>query len=166
MATNDFLLQMTGREAGPLVQFLKYAIGGGLATLAHIAVFHLAAWKLLPALQPQDWAVRWFGLSVRDMDDRVRSRRSMIDNLIAFLLSNLVAYFINIAWVFSPGRHGILVEIGLFYLVSGASIVIGTAGMGWLIRRFGMRTTFAFGANLVAALLINYAMRKYVIFKG
>jgi hypothetical protein len=29
-----------------------------------------------------------------------------------------------------------------------------------------MQTTYAFGANLVSALLINYAMRKYVIFKG
>jgi hypothetical protein len=29
-----------------------------------------------------------------------------------------------------------------------------------------MQTTYAFGANLVSSLLINFTMRKYVIFKG
>ena len=90
----------------------------------------------------------------------------MIDNGIAFIFSNLVAYVINIYWVFEPGRHAWYVQISLFYLVSGVSVVIGTALMGWLIRRFGMATTYAFLANLVSALLINYAMRKFVIFNG
>ena len=58
------------------------------------------------------------------------------------------------------------IEVLLFYLASGISVVFGTALMGWLIKRFDMRTTFAFGANLVTALLINYAARKYGIFKG
>jgi hypothetical protein len=38
--------------------------------------------------------------------------------------------------------------------------------MGFLIRRFGMLTTYAFGANILAALLINYVMRKFFIFNG
>ena len=59
-----------------------------------------------------------------------------------------------------------MIEIGLFYLVSGAAIVMGTALMGLLIRRFGMLTTYAFGANILAALMINYAMRKFFIFNG
>ena len=90
----------------------------------------------------------------------------MVDNGVAFLFSNFVAYLLNVPWVFEPGRHHGLIEIGLFYLVSGVSVVVGTALMGWLIRRFGMRTTYAFAANLVTALLINFAMRKFVIFKG
>jgi putative flippase GtrA len=57
-------------------------------------------------------------------------------------------------------------ELGFFYAVSGVSIAIGTWLMGELIRRRGWRTTFAFGANLVTALLINYAMRKFVIFRA
>ena len=64
------------------------------------------------------------------------------------------------------GRYHWIVEITLFYLVSGVSIVIGTGIMGFLIRRFGMLTTYAFGANILAALLINYAMRKFFIFNG
>jgi putative flippase GtrA len=162
----DIIRQFAGRDAGPVIQFLKYGVSGAIATGTHIVIFHLCAWKLFPALQEKDWAVKLFKLPVVEIDDRRRSRNSMIDNLAAFLLSNLVAYLLNIWWVFEPGRHHFLIEIGLFYLVSGISIVIGTSLMGFLIRRFGMRTTFAFGANLVTALLINFAMRKFVIFKG
>jgi putative flippase GtrA len=90
----------------------------------------------------------------------------MLSNVVAFVISNLVAYIINIYWVFVPGRYHWLMEIVLFYLVSGAALVIGTAMMGFLIRRFGMLTTYAFGSNIFAALMINYAMRKYFIFKG
>ncbi len=90
----------------------------------------------------------------------------MIGNGLAYIFSNLVAYLINIYWVFVPGRHHWIVEIILFYLVSGVAIAIGTATMGFLIRRFGMLTTYAFGSNLVAALMINYAMRKFFIFNG
>jgi len=54
----------------------------------------------------------------------------------------------------------------VFYLVSGVAIVIGTGLMGFLIRRFGILTTYAFGANVFAALMINYIMRKFFIFKS
>jgi putative flippase GtrA len=126
--------------------------------------FHLAAWKLFFALQANDWFVRLLKLPIREVDDTTRSRNSMKANGMAFVISNLVAYLINIYWVFVPGRHHWIVEILLFYLVSGVAIVIGTALMGFLIRRFGMLTTYAFGANIFAALMINYAMRKFFIF--
>lgn len=153
-------------ESGNLLQFIKYAISGCVATSTHILVFHLAAWKLFFALQANDWFVKVFKLPIQPLDDATRSRNSMKANAAAFVISNLVAYVINIYWVFIPGRHHWFVEIGLFYLVSGAAIVIGTAVMGLLIRRFGILTTYAFGANIVAAFMINYAMRKYFIFNG
>jgi len=107
-----------------------------------------------------------FNLPIRELDDSTRSRNSMKGNGVAFIVSNLVAYLLNIYWVFVPGRYYWMIEIGLFYLVSGAAIVMGTALMGLLIRRFGMLTTYAFGANILAALMINYAMRKFFIFNG
>ena len=103
---------------------------------------------------------------MQKLDDATRSRNSMKANAVAFVISNLVAYFINIYWVFVPGRYHWIVEISMFYLVSGVAIVIGTGTMGFLIRRFGMLTTYAFSANILAALLINYAMRKFFIFNG
>jgi predicted MFS family arabinose efflux permease len=129
-------------------------------------VFHLVAWKIFFALQADDWFVRLFNLPVQQLDDSSRSRNSMKGNGVAFVISNLVAYLINIYWVFVPGRYHWILEIGLFYLVSGVAIVIGTALMGFLIRRFGMLTTYAFGSNIFAALMINYAMRKFFIFSG
>lgn len=158
--------QFSGNEAGDLVQFIKYSISGGVATITHIVVFHLVAWKIFFALQADDWFVKFIDIPVRDLDDATRSRNSMIGNGIAFIFSNLVAYLMNIYWVFVPGRHSWAIEILLFYVVSGVAIVIGTALMGFLIRRFGMLTTYAFGSNLFAAIMINYAMRKFFIFKG
>ncbi len=149
-----------------LIQFVKYALAGGVAALTHISIFHLVAWKLFPCLGADDHAVRYFHLSIREVNDYSRARNSMIGNIIAFLFSNMVAYIINILWVFERGRHSLAVEILLFYLVSGVSAMIGTVLMGILIKRFGLLTTYAFASNIVTSVLINYAMRKYFIFLG
>ena len=95
-----------------------------------------------------------------------RSLNAMLSNGLAFICSNMVAYIINIFWVFKPGKHNKIIEIALFYLVSGVSMVIGTGMMGFLIRYYGMQTTYAFAANIVSAVMINYTMRKFYIFKG
>jgi len=153
-------------EAHPgLVQFLKYALAGGIGTALHVVIFHLFAWKLFPALQDGDWAVKALGLPVAQVDDKRRSLHSMFSNYTAFLITNFVVYVINVVWVFQGGRHVWYMEMLLFYAVSSISVVIGTTAMGWLIRRFGMLTSLAFCANLVSALLINYAVRKFFIFK-
>lgn len=158
--------QFFAHESANLFQFIKYGISGCIATTTHILVFHLAAWKLFFALQADDWFVRLLNLPIQELDVTTRSRNSMKGNGVAFVISNLVAYVINIYWVFVPGRYHWIMEIVLFYLVSGVAIVIGTGLMGFLIRRFGMLTTYAFGANIFAALMINYAMRKFFIFNG
>ncbi len=131
-----------------------------------LIVFHLTAWKLFPALQEKDHAVRFFKLSIQKLSDATRSRNSMICNFIAFLISNMVAYIINVLWVFEAGKYPIVIEILLFYAVSGISVFLGTLLMGILIKRFGLLTTYAFGSNIVTAILINYAMRKFFIFHG
>ncbi len=162
----EWIQEFLSRDAGLVAQFIKYAIAGGIATAAHIAIFHLLGWRLLPCLQERDWAVQLLHLRVVELDDQARSRNSMLANGGAFLVSNMVAYLVNVMWVFHPGKHSRAVEIGLFYLVSGVSIVLGTSMMGWLIRKYGMSTTYAFISNLFTALLINYAMRKFFIFNG
>ena len=49
---------------------------------------------------------------------------------------------------------------------TAASTFIGTVFQTILIKKLNMQTTLAFSANLVAALMINFVMRKFVIFKG
>ena len=115
----------------------------------HVLVFHLIAWKMFYALQPEDWFVKLLKLPIQESDDATQSQNSMWANGIAFVISNFVAYLINIYWVFVPSRYYWLVEIGLFYLVSGVAIIVGTVLMGFLIRRFGMLTTYAFGSTFL-----------------
>ena len=153
-------------ENETLIQFIKYALAGGVATLTHICIFHIVGWKLFPCLQEKDPAVRLFRLKIQQRDDYRRARNSMMANIIAFLFANMVAYILNILWVFERGRHHIVLEIFFFYLVSGISVAIGTALMGILIKRFGMLTTYAFFSNIITAVMINYALRKFFIFQG
>lgn len=153
-------------DTGVVIQFIKYALAGGLATLTHIVIFHLICWKIFPSLQDKDPAVRFFKLKIREVNDYTRARNSMIGNCLAFLLANMVAYITNVLWVFQGGRHHIIIEILLFYAVSGISVFLGTALMGILIKRFGILTTYAFGANIFTAVMINYAVRKFFIFSG
>lgn len=137
-----------------------------MATLTHICIFHLVGWKLFPCLQAKDHAVRLFKLKIKKLDNRRRAANSMVTNGISFLIANMVAYILNILWVFERGRHHVVVEIFYFYLVSGVSTLIGTMLMGLLIRRFGVLTTYAFVTNIFTAVMINYAMRKFFIFQG
>lgn len=90
----------------------------------------------------------------------------MIGNCLAFLMANMVAYLTNILWVFQGGKYNFIIEICLFYAASAMSVFFGTMLMGILIKRFGILTTYAFSANIVTAVLINYVVRKFFIFQG
>jgi len=158
--------QFTGRQHSPLVQFIKYAIAGGIATGVSIFIFYACALTLLPALSQHDPVIRLLGLHPVVISDAIRARNSLLANGITFIFANLAAYLINIFWVFESGRHNRVLEFLLFYAVSGVSFVIGSALIGYLIEHYGMLTTQAFGANILVSLMINYVLRKCLIFKG
>lgn len=166
MDIKSILAQLTQRQASLPIQFVKYAISGGAATTVHIIVFYLLAWLVVPALKDTDIVVRVLHLSVAEISDPVRARNAGINNWLAFIFSNFVAYILNITWVFESGRHHRALEILMFYAVSAISIAAGTAVMWLLIQFIGSSTTMAFAADIVAAALVNFAVRKYYIFKG
>lgn len=153
-------------DSATVLQFIKYGLAGGLATITHITIFHLAAWKIFPSLQEKDHAVRFFKISIKKVSDARRAKNSVASNFIAFLISNMVAYITNILWVFEGGKYHFVIEILMFYAVSGISVFLGTLLMGFLINRFGILTTYAFGSNIFTAVMINYAVRKFFIFHG
>ncbi|MCL1888627.1 MAG: GtrA family protein [Kiritimatiellaeota bacterium] len=154
-------------EAPPWAQFVKYGVCGATATGVGILIFYACAAWLWPCLTEEDFIRRLLRLPVMDGQfEALRPWRAAWCNAVGFVLSNAVAYLTNILLVFKPGRHAWWVEVLLFYLVSGVAFFIGTTGQTLLIRHFGMMTTLAFAANIVAAFMINYAMRKFVIFKG
>jgi len=153
-------------DSDNIIQFIKYALAGGLATITHIVIFHFIGWKIFPSLQEKDHAVNFFNLSIQKVNDATRARNSMIGNGIAFLISNMVAYITNILWVFQGGKYHFIIELLFFYAVSGVSVFLGTILMGILIKRFGILTTYAFASNIVTAVMINYIVRKFFIFNG
>lgn len=155
-----------GASAHPTVQFLKYAFAGGIATIVHILTFYTCCWKFFPSLTQKDIVVRVFKAKVPELSVEQRARNAVYSNIVAFFASNIVCYIVNRIFVFQPGEHNVIVEFLLFLAVSAVAIVLGTAIMRWLIKRFDMQTTLAFGANLLTSLMFNYVLRKYFIFAG
>lgn len=153
-------------DAPPLVQFVKYGMAGGVATVTHIFVFFMAGFLLFPCVAPDDPLVKLFGLVAPAVDEALRARYAVFSNVTAFLFSNAVCYLMNRLFVFRPGRHHVVIEFLLFLAVSAVSMVVGTTLMGILIKQFGMQTTYAFVANVFSSLAINYVMRKHFVFKG
>ncbi len=153
-------------DAPPLVQFIKYGLAGGVATAVHILIFFIAGFYLFPCVGQDDILVRLFGLTAPVVDEALRARYAVFSNATAFMLSNTVCYIINRLFVFKPGRHHIFIEFLLFFAVSAVSVGIGTVLMGILIKEFGIQTTYAFGANILSSLAINYMMRKFFVFDG
>ena len=153
-------------DAPPFVQFVKYGLAGGIATATHILMFFLAGFFLFPCVSAEDPLVKLFGLAAPAVVEALRARHAVFSNMAAFLVSNTVCYIINRLFVFRPGRHHIAIEFLLFLAVSAVSMTVGTTLMGVLIQQFGVQTTYAFGANILSSLAINYAMRKFFVFKG
>ncbi|MBQ7252152.1 MAG: GtrA family protein [Kiritimatiellae bacterium] len=164
----EFCRQFTGdgASAHPFIQFVKYAFAGGIATASHILTFFLAGFFLFPCVAQDDILVRLFHLAAPAVDEALRARNAVFCNGAAFVVSNVVCYIANRLFVFKPGRHGMVVEFLLFVGVSAISAGLGTFLMGLLIDKLAVQTTYAFGANLVCSLAINYVLRKFFVFDG
>lgn len=161
-----FTRELLSHEAHPFIQFVKYGIAGGMATLAGIVVFFLCGWFLFPCLAPDDLLVRLLGVEATELSDQVRAGRAFWCSVISFVTSNTFCYLLNRLFVFKPGRHTRFVEFLLFFAVSGASWFIGVSLQTILIARGGVETSVALGINILAALMINYILRKKVVFRG
>jgi putative flippase GtrA len=155
-----------GHDAPPLVQFIKYSVVGGMATATHIVTFFLCSLLFLPCFKPDDIAVRLLGLTVPVISENTRLWNAGWCGAAGFTVSNVFCYILNRLFVFKPGRHPWALEFLLFFAVSGISMALGTVIQSVLIKYHGAQTTWAFGTNIVCSLFINYAMRKFVIFKG
>jgi putative flippase GtrA len=163
---SNVLQQFLRREAHPAVQFIKYGLAGGIATVVDLGITYLLSWRMIPALTSDDLVVRLLHLNIIPVEEAVRARNYVFCRGISFFFANFAAYVINVLWVFEPGRHSRLKEISLFYIVSAISFVVG-AGLGaGLIHYFSWTFTNALLVNAVASVMINYVCRKFIIFKG
>lgn len=156
-------------DAPPFVQFIKYGMAGGVATVVHVLAFFLVGFLLFPCVPADDPLMRllsWaFGWTAPVVEEALRARYAVYSNVLAFLVANTVCYLLNRLFVFRPGRHHVVLEFLLFMAVSAISVGIGSVLIWILVSRFGIHTTYAFGANVLSSLAINFLMRKFFVFK-
>lgn len=166
MTIAAWIRKQISHDAHPFVQFLKYGVCGMAATCVHVVLFFVFGWFIFPCVEQSDPLVRVLGLTAPAVNDALRARYSIYCNVPTFLISNLVAYVLNILFVFRSGKHHWLKEIGLFYATATISFVVGTGLQWWLIKHLDVATSAAFGANIVVSLMINFFVRKFLIFKS
>ena len=100
------------------------------------------------------------------LGDDLRFQRSVINNTLAFFLSNTVAYFLNVKFVFKSGHHGRRKELGLFFLASAIGFFPALWSLDLMIRTLSLNTYVAnIGFPAVAA-VGNFLARKFLIFRN
>lgn len=148
------------------LQFVKYAACGGVAFATDIIVFYLLAVFIFPALTQNDVFVQMLSLDVEPITESLRLRNFWLGKTLSFTMANLVAYTLNVLFVFKSGKFRMHHEVALFFAVSFTAFLLGTWSGDALIRFFGIQTTVSNLTAVVSATLINYAGRKFVVFRG
>ncbi len=153
-----------------LWQVFKYGLIGILATVINLAVAEVCAARVWPCLTPDDLFVKWGVFSLSDatfvVSDAVRAIRAVYCNIAGFFVANLICWFLNRLYVFTPGRHRWFVEYALFLAGSGFAILCGSAVIWALVRFCGMQTTYSFVINVFVSVAVNFVVRKFFVFKG
>ena len=158
-------------EAGPFAQFVKYGIVGVMATCVQTGIFYILAATCLKCLTADDWAVRLLGLpSVAFTGEEAwyasRGTLAAAATAVGFVVANIFCWIMNRLFVFRPGKFRWYVELGMFFGASTLATVIALGVMKLLIDQFGLMTTLAVVVEVIVSFLVNFFIRKFVIFKG
>lgn len=147
-------------------QLFKYGVIGVAGTLIQTGVFYALGTTCLKCLAADDFAVRYLGFSAAaGLTDGIRAFRFAVATGIGFFLSNVFCWVLNRLYVFEAGRYRWYVEFGLFFGASSLATVIALAVSSYLIGAFGLMTTLAVFIEVVCSFLVNFFVRKFVIFK-
>ena len=147
-------------------QIFKYGMIGVLATIINLVVAELCAAYVWPCLGADDLFVKFLGFSSSDVADSLRALRAVYSNLVGFFIANVICWWLNRKFVFTPGRHHWLIEYALFLGGSGFAIACGSAAIWALVRFYGMQTTYTFIINVLVSVAVNFLVRKFFVFKG
>lgn len=149
------------RDTHPLLQFVKYGCCGVLAVLVHTLVFGTLAKTVLPAMTESI-------VNGAPITKELLIRNFILASIVAFLVSNLTAYLTNLLVVFTGGRHHRVVEFLFFTAVSSVGFIVGLV-IAVLQLQHGGEHANSWLATLtlvVTAALVNFACRKFFVFKG
>lgn len=147
-------------------QFVRYALVGALATAVNIAVAGVCSAWVLPCLSAGDPLVVHFGFPSAAIADSLRAIRAVVCNFAGFAVANVVCWLLNRKFVFTPGRHRWHVELALFFGGSAFAVACGSATIWALVKFAGMQTTYSFLVNILVSVVVNFAVRKKLVFKN
>lgn len=158
---------LRGKDSS-LTQVVKYIISGGISVLVAQVTFYLLAWLVWPCMRATDPVARLLvaaGFSVQAVSEAELKRNFWIIMLICFLFSNAVVYVLNVLFVFNAGRYRRVVEVFLFFSFSLLQFLFIWIG-GILISMFKWEVTYSNISMLLAGLVVNYLVRKHIVFRG
>ena len=166
MAGWRMVRRFLSHDSGPFAQFVKYGAIGVLSTCVQMIGFYLLAGTCLKCLGADDWAVRFLGIPSVEVSDGLRAFRAAVATAGGFTVANIFCWIMNRLFVFKPGKFRWYVEFLMFFGVAALATVVALGVQSLLIRYFGMMTTAAVIVEVVASFLMNFFVRKFVIFKG
>ena len=161
-----FAKHVLSHDAGPFWQFVKYGTVGVMATCVQIGVFYLLATTCLKCLTADDWAVRLLGFAAANVSNAVRAVRFAFATGIGFVTANIFCWLMDRWFVFKPGKFRWYIEFAMFFGAATLATVIALGLSSALIHFAGLMTSAAVLIEIVASFLINYFVRKFVIFRG
>jgi putative flippase GtrA len=141
------------REAPPAIQFLKYGVSGVGALIVHTSIYLGLIY------------VVWPELNDRTMDPWLRAKSTFLPTAIAFIFSNAFVYWLNMKWVFTPGRHSPVKEFLFFTVVNLPGALCGTLAQAGLVYFFHWPKWAALAGFILPNVLINFLCRKFFIFQ-
>jgi putative flippase GtrA len=149
---------LMSQEAHPLLQFVKYGLCGVLAAVTHNLIMATLSLTLFPAGK----GMVADGVAI---SEALRGHNLVLNNAFAWPFGTIVAYWLNIRFVFTPGRHSRLVEMVLFWVVSAIGFFPGAYVVQWMAEDLSLPSTVAQLGFVFTSVAVNFLTRKFVIFK-
>ena len=166
-----FLKRILSHDAGPFWQFVKYGLVGVMATVVQTGIFYILASTCLKCLAPDDWAVRLLSLPAAEFTGEEawylsRGTLASAATAVGFVVANTFCWVMNRLFVFKPGRYKWHVELAMFFGAATFATIAALSVMKVLIDCFGMMTSLAVIVEIVVSFIVNFFIRKFLIFKG
>jgi putative flippase GtrA len=150
---------MFQRGGHPALQFLKYGFCGVVAALVHNGITAVLSLTLFPA-------GRGMMVDGAPIEESLRAYHLVLNNAIAWPFGTVVAYWLNVLFVFTPGRHGKWLEMILFWTISALGFFPGGLVAHWLVDKAGLPSTLAQLGFVFTSVTVNFICRKFIVFKG
>lgn len=155
----DVFRAALSRDSHPMLQFIKYGFCGVAATIVHTLVVAVLSATIFPA-------GKGMMIDGHPLPEDIRAGHLVLNNALAFPFGALTAYLLNVAFVFTPGRHHKVIEAVLFFVIGAIGFFPGAFVVNWLAGHWHLPSTVAQLGFVITSVLVNFLCRKFIIFNG